>query len=206
MGDADVFDLMNLPPAGNQNNNNATPGNLNGDRILSYVDVLLTRKECLVRRRAAEALRVAVTRHYRQNLQNQIVEVVFKILRKTKEDQVVLEQILWAVTNLSCETCPIVHALQAKGIVKLLAKHAINMASPSVRDQAVWSLSNFAADCDQCRIAVRKTKIADFIINILKTPAFLTNKQRSLYTWTLRNIFRPTKGDPNVSIVVSYGT
>ena len=81
-----------------------------------------------------------------------------------------------------------------QGIVKLLGKIATKLTAPGIRDQAIWGLSNFAGDCDNCRRAVRKTNAADWLTELLKQPQNLTTRQQNIYTWALRNICRSIPG------------
>uniref|UniRef100_A0AC35GI81 Uncharacterized protein n=1 Tax=Panagrolaimus sp. PS1159 TaxID=55785 RepID=A0AC35GI81_9BILA len=67
----------------------------------------------LLRRRAVEEIRVVLTSRPNayEPFKGDIVDVFNKILKKPKEDIVVLEQILWTITNLSHANSKLVHEL-----------------------------------------------------------------------------------------------
>ena len=67
------------------------------------------------RRFAAEELRILMTHRYcSPQYQEKITDVFVKVLKKSKEDQTIVEQILWNVTNLSCENVPMLHVMLQK--------------------------------------------------------------------------------------------
>ena len=68
----------------------------------------------LFRRNAASELRIELLRHrWSQKYLDRIVEIFAKILKRSNEDQMVLEQILWIITNLA-STSSILHLMLQK--------------------------------------------------------------------------------------------
>uniref|UniRef100_A0AC34GXM5 Importin subunit alpha n=1 Tax=Panagrolaimus sp. ES5 TaxID=591445 RepID=A0AC34GXM5_9BILA len=196
MGDADHHAYVEPQPHA------ATYNTFSVTRLQNSLDFLKNNnvKHILFRRRAAEEIRMVLTARptdFYDRCKNDIVEVFNKILKKPKEDMMVIEQILWTLTNLSHSSSPLIHDMLPTGIVKWIAAYAKVAPTPSVREQAVMCLGNFAADCQPCRMSVIRTNILDTILDTLQTPTNLTPVHRDTYAWTLENIIRQTPQTPD---------
>ncbi|KAE9548639.1 hypothetical protein FO519_008151 [Halicephalobus sp. NKZ332] len=123
------------------------------------------------------------------------LEKVISLLKQVlleKSESEVHENVLWIFCNLSCESRSTCHLIK-KGEIKLIQtiSEFVSEAFPlSVKDQAVWTLSNFAADCDACRSEVRSTKTLMKICQMLRKTGN-EEKRKSVLIWAIRNYVRP---------------
>uniref|UniRef100_A0A914QJW0 Importin subunit alpha n=1 Tax=Panagrolaimus davidi TaxID=227884 RepID=A0A914QJW0_9BILA len=207
MGDAEIHPFIDAATTAQQAND--------GTRLQNSLNFLKNYnvKHILFRRRAVEEIRIVLTSRPNayEPFKDDIVHVFNKILKMPKEDILVLEQILWTITNLSHANSKLIHELLPtregtdvqKGIVKVIAHHAKTSTASAVRDQAIMCLGNVVSDCDSCRNHVMETSIFETVLDLLQTPTNFTAKQRDHYAWTLQNILRPSPTSPYLNVLIT---
>uniref|UniRef100_A0AC35FI61 Uncharacterized protein n=1 Tax=Panagrolaimus sp. PS1159 TaxID=55785 RepID=A0AC35FI61_9BILA len=181
---------------------------LKKNRILNSLNHLKTNEELSLRRRAAEIFSnsVAFTSDFDEHLQKKIVSGIYKIMKKSDEDLMVLSQILTLLKNLAEKCSILIHLLLPMNITKLLAHQARYSSFHGIRDLCVQILGNFASCCFECQKSVSKTTASITILEALeKNWDALTLIQQILYSRALKNIFRPTGTDSEL-VVITIGS
>lgn len=137
-----------------------------------------------------------------------VVSLLKRLLFEKVESEV-YENILWIFCNLSCENESVTHLIKKNeaNFFRKISEFILGNFPSSVKDQAVWTLSNFAADCDACRSEVRETKTLMRICQIL-TETEDNAKRKSLFIWAIRNYVRPlkTKSLPLFQVILFSST
>uniref|UniRef100_A0AC35F7C1 Uncharacterized protein n=1 Tax=Panagrolaimus sp. PS1159 TaxID=55785 RepID=A0AC35F7C1_9BILA len=86
-----------------------------GTRLQNSLNFLMNYNvnHILFRRRAVEEIRIVLTSRPNayEPFKDDLVDVFNKILKKPQEDALVLEQILWTITNLSHANSQLIHDL-----------------------------------------------------------------------------------------------
>lgn len=139
------------------------------------------------------------------------VEVLKWILNKPDQEPDIYENVLWALCNLTCESKAMAHLVNSDKEYNMINKVSLfvrDIYPNSVRDQAIWTLSNYAADCENCRYEVRKTRILLILCKMLEDALPTEIKRKSLIIWTMRNYVRPVSSfkdvDPLFRVSLSF--
>uniref|UniRef100_A0A914QMG8 Uncharacterized protein n=1 Tax=Panagrolaimus davidi TaxID=227884 RepID=A0A914QMG8_9BILA len=118
MGDAEIHPFVDAATTTQHAND--------GTRLQNSLNFLknYSVKHILFRRRAVEEIRIVLTSRPNayEPFKDDIVDVFNKILKKPNEDILVLEQVLWTITNLSHANSKLIHELLPTQVKKLIIR------------------------------------------------------------------------------------
>jgi hypothetical protein len=78
----------------------------------------------------------------------------------------------WALTNIACGSQFDTHLLLEHGIISALQRVLATGQHRELRDQAIWTFGNIAADCIACRDVLRAAGIIEMVVNVISTELY----------------------------------
>ncbi|GMS83482.1 hypothetical protein PENTCL1PPCAC_5657, partial [Pristionchus entomophagus] len=130
-----------------------------------------------------------------------VIDVFISIVRNTCCAMDTRADAAWAITNLLCsKKRPLTHtiiekrfrysySIRSQGALDVF-EWCIRTADYKLRDQCIWGVGNIAADCSDCKEAVRATDVLEIIAKQIHSGAFHSLESSRCAIWCCLNILR----------------